>query len=126
MTTLEEVFLRISNDDELAPESSNGQGAAENEEIDLIQETGHLQPSTMNSFWALLIFRFTRLIRSPQAVFFMMFMPLIFTAGGLAVANISTDTSESLVFDGPTSEFFRIFANFLQIFQNCACSKKYF
>lgn len=94
MTTLEEVFLKISNDLDVERGATNR--SVENGEVDLTKDTGRLNPTWFSSFWALCLLRIRRLKRSPQALFFTIILPVIFTAGGFAVARNQPDSTASV------------------------------
>ncbi|CAG7816037.1 unnamed protein product [Allacma fusca] len=101
MTTLEEVFLKISNDMDLS-DSNDLYANTDSSEQNLIENVGKVTTSFAAILLALFLMRFRRLMRSPQSVFFMVVMPIIMAAIGLVLLKISINTTDSLDFSSPT------------------------
>ncbi|ODM93723.1 ATP-binding cassette sub-family A member 5 [Orchesella cincta] len=119
MTTLEEVFLKISSDtweerhntspssatntNGLNDDRSENENGTIGEECNLIPDQSEMNISLVDSMKALCLVRIRRLIRSPQSMFFMIVMPSLLVAVGLALMRaqelVLKDTLMS--FDNP-------------------------
>ncbi|XP_069125398.1 uncharacterized protein [Argopecten irradians] len=103
MTSLEEVFLKLEEDDSSfdlkditttptkksygAMENSNNPVHAETMTMDTALSTSCVDHSTLTSqqFWSLCKVRFFRLVRDPGAVIFSLIFPAIFVLAGMLV-----------------------------------------
>ena len=113
LTTLEDVFLSISNDVEplvdgdspknhtITVESTNHSG-----EKNLIEDFGDVHISKWATLCSLSKLRMYRLMRSPQSVFFMLLLPLILVACALEILKINKklETNPFIVLSDPSSK----------------------
>jgi hypothetical protein len=110
-----QVFLKISTDAEVVPSSNEmhgnaaGEGSsldaeAESEEQNLIGDFGPIEKKASSDLLAMCKLRVLRLLRSPSAFFFMIFMPIVLVAAGLAIVKSQSGGYQKQVinFTSPT------------------------
>ena len=85
MTTLEEVFLRLNEEDEMVGSSFEAPGT--NKPKAFAIEEVEVEYNVWRSFRHLLVTRFKTLLREPAAIVFLLIFTIGFTAGSMAVIN---------------------------------------
>jgi len=132
-----QVFLKISSDtweekqnntsattnNGLTDDKSENENGTVGEECNLIPDQSEMNINLMDSMKTLCLLRIRRLIRSPQSLFFMLVMPSLLVAVGLALMRaqelVLNDSQMSL--DDPKGINFSFFNTLLCIFPYYLC-----